>query len=101
IFKVFILNILLVKVHPLIITIHEKANPVVLLFGDMPILLSSIYSKAPHLGGKWEAAEPDEATKLVVSKTYSLLQGVDLAKHQHVEYASLFTRTINTVRELC
>ncbi|KAJ3196588.1 Cytoplasmic FMR1-interacting protein 2 [Irineochytrium annulatum] len=49
-----------------------KASPVVPLFGDMPVSLSTIYGKAPHLSGlRWDATENTDAREHV-ARTYLL-----------------------------
>ncbi|KAJ3281602.1 Cytoplasmic FMR1-interacting protein 2, partial [Borealophlyctis nickersoniae] len=83
-----------------------KSHPIVPLFGDMPIALSVIYGKAPHLSAtRW--SEPGESsiedTSLIrasasVARSYSLANHVDAARLEHAEYTAAFKRTVNVLR---
>ncbi|TPX72953.1 hypothetical protein SpCBS45565_g00163 [Spizellomyces sp. 'palustris'] len=74
-----------------------KACPVVPLFADQYVSLSTIYSKAPHLSNtKWE--EVEETGKANLARSYSLVNHIDVARAEYIEYVALFKRTINTLR---
>ncbi|KAI8847612.1 cytoplasmic fragile-X interacting family-domain-containing protein [Chytridium lagenaria] len=55
-----------------------KAMPVVPLLGDMPLLVSNVFGKAPHLNsGKWDAATETEAGKEMLRKSFCLVEQID------------------------
>ncbi|TPX53931.1 hypothetical protein PhCBS80983_g06110 [Powellomyces hirtus] len=74
-----------------------KACPVVPLFADQYVFLSTIYGKAPHLGGvKWE--ETEETAKAHLARTYSVAHNLDATRVQYTDYAALLKSTINPLR---
>ncbi|KAI8818565.1 cytoplasmic fragile-X interacting family-domain-containing protein [Fimicolochytrium jonesii] len=74
-----------------------KACPVVPLFADQYVFLSTIYGKAPHLGNvKWE--ETDETAKAALARTYSLALNVDATRQEYTDNMSSLKRAVNILR---
>lgn len=74
-----------------------KSAPVVPLFGDMPITLSSIYARAPHIGvHKWESPEDIP----ILDKSYNIVNSLDGIKSNFLEYVALFNKTFNEVKKI-
>ncbi|KAJ3017098.1 Cytoplasmic FMR1-interacting protein 2, partial [Thoreauomyces humboldtii] len=72
-----------------------RACPVVPLFADQYVSLSTIYGKAPHLANvKWE--ETEEPLKAAVARSYSILHQMDATRYEFAEYTALFKRNINS-----
>ncbi|KAJ3145710.1 Cytoplasmic FMR1-interacting protein 2 [Geranomyces variabilis] len=73
-----------------------KACPVVPLFADQYVFLSTIYGKAPHLANtKWE--ETEEPAKTNLARGYSLLTYPEM-RQEYTEYTALLKRTLNLIR---
>ncbi|KAJ3036755.1 Cytoplasmic FMR1-interacting protein 2 [Rhizophlyctis rosea] len=76
-----------------------KQYPVVPLFGDMPIQLSSIYGKG-HLGtAKWDLKNLEDTAQLMVARSYGLVHSVEEAKAEFADFTALFARTRNSLRK--
>ncbi|KAI8800305.1 cytoplasmic fragile-X interacting family-domain-containing protein [Cladochytrium replicatum] len=87
-----------------------KACPVVPLYGDMPVSLSAIYGKAPHLSAsKWggdisnaaatspggEAARSAEYQSL--QKQYLLTSHIETSRAEYIDFLTTSQKTINSV----
>ncbi|KAI9101038.1 cytoplasmic fragile-X interacting family-domain-containing protein [Phlyctochytrium arcticum] len=74
-----------------------KGCPVVPLFADQYIHLSSIYGKAPHLSSnRWE--ETDDAGKANLAKHYTIVNHLDNDRREYMEYISSFKRVTNAIK---
>lgn len=72
-----------------------RATPVVPLFGDSPITLSQIFSKAPNIGaGKWSIGEIDVN---ILEKSYNLTHTGSLVRAEYQDFAAKFKSTLNAV----
>ncbi|TPX31592.1 hypothetical protein SmJEL517_g05099 [Synchytrium microbalum] len=71
-----------------------KNTPVIPLFGDMPVSLSQIYGKAPHIGfGKWE--DPDLDAKVALSKAYTITASIASVREDYQKFVQNFKRSLN------
>ncbi|KAI9208741.1 cytoplasmic fragile-X interacting family-domain-containing protein [Polychytrium aggregatum] len=75
-----------------------RTVPVVPLFGDMPITLSTIYAKAPHLGSKWQAVDMSE--KAAFEKSYKIVNSLEATRNSYHEYLTTFGKTTNMLRKV-
>ncbi|KAG5457418.1 MAG: cytoplasmic fragile-X interacting family-domain-containing protein [Olpidium bornovanus] len=74
-----------------------RALPVVPLFGDMSIRLSSIFTKTPHLSAlKWDPVV-DHPT---VAASYSLLAHVETAQKEYDDLVCDLGQTVNTAYQI-
>ncbi|KAJ3102395.1 Cytoplasmic FMR1-interacting protein 2 [Phlyctochytrium planicorne] len=65
-----------------------KAMPVVPLLGDMPLLLSNIYGKAPHINAsRWDISNDPDA-KESLRKTFSLAEHIDTLRESFGNHLS-------------
>ncbi|KAJ3182845.1 Cytoplasmic FMR1-interacting protein 2 [Gaertneriomyces sp. JEL0708] len=77
-----------------------RTCPVVPLFADQYVSLSTIYSKAPHLTAtKWEDAD-DVNQRVTLSRYYSIINHIDTARADYSEYMTHLKRTMNSLRLL-
>ncbi|TPX39959.1 hypothetical protein SeMB42_g06173 [Synchytrium endobioticum] len=71
-----------------------KSTPVIPLFGDMPISLSKIYGKAPHIGsGRWEDTDSD--AKQSLGKIYTITASIPSVRDEYLKFVQNFKKSLN------